>query len=139
LFAQYFLAVTPLVLLGAGERVIALHTLYTAIHGMFQHCNVDVRLGPLNWFFSMAELHRWHHSKRVEEANTNYGANIIWWDIVFGSRFHPPDREPSAEIGIESLPNFPSSYLGHLGSPFLWRSIEAASSTDAPVFDKPAR
>lgn len=124
LFAQQFLALTPLVVLGADNRVIALHTLFTAIHGLFQHCNVDIRLGPLNWFFSMAELHRWHHSKRIEEANTNYGANIIWWDIVFGSRFLPRDREPPTEIGIESLPDFPASYWGHLTSPWRWKEIE---------------
>ncbi len=127
LFAQYFLSVTPLILLGAGTGVIALHTLFTAIHGMFQHCNVDIRLGPLNWFFSMAELHRWHHSLRVEEANTNYGANIIWWDIVFRSRFLPKDRPPPVDIGIESLPDFPQGYLGHLLSPIRWKAIERST------------
>ncbi|MCZ6806843.1 MAG: sterol desaturase family protein [Deltaproteobacteria bacterium] len=127
LFAQYFLSVTPLILLGANTGVIALHALYTVIHGMFQHCNVDIRLGPFNWFFSMAELHRWHHSKNVEEANTNYGANIIWWDIVFRSRFLPDDRRPPAEIGIESLPDFPKGYWGHLSSPFRWTAIERST------------
>lgn len=127
LFAQYALSVTPLVLLGADPGVIALHALYTAIHGMFQHCNVDIRLGPLNWFFSMAELHRWHHSKHVEEANTNYGANIIWWDIVFRSRFHPVDRKPPTEIGIASLPDFPTGYWGHLLSPLRWQAIERSA------------
>jgi len=126
LFAQQFLALTPLILLGAGTPVIALHTLFTAVHGMFQHCNVDIRLGPLNWFFSMAELHRWHHSKHIEEANTNYGANLICWDVVFGSRFLPRDREPPTEIGIEALPNFPRGYWAHLLSPFRWKEIEAS-------------
>ena len=124
LFTQQFLALTPLILLGADTRIIALHTLFTAVHGMFQHCNVDIRLGPLNWFFSMAELHRWHHSKHLEEANTNYGANIIWWDIAFRSRFLPSDREPPTEIGIASLPNFPGGYWAHLLSPFRWHAIE---------------
>ncbi len=124
LFAQQFFGVTPLVLLGADARVIALHTLFTATHGMFQHCNVDIRLGPLNWIFSMAELHRWHHSKHLEEANTNYGANIAFWDIVFRSRFLPSDREPPTEIGIEALPNFPGGYWSHLRSPFRWNEIE---------------
>ena len=124
LFTQQFLALTPLILLGADTRIIALHTLFTAVHGMFQHCNVDIRLGPLNWFFSMAELHRWHHSKHLEEANTNYGANIIWWDIVFRSRFLPSDREPPTEIGIASLPNFPGGYWAQLLSPFRWHAIE---------------
>lgn len=128
LFTQQFLALTPLVLLGADTRVIALHTLFTAIHGLFQHCNVDIRIGPLNWFFSMAELHRWHHSKRLEEANTNYGANLILWDIVFGSRFLPDDREPPTEIGIEALPNFPGGYWAHLLTPLRWREVEQSSS-----------
>ena len=125
LFAQQFLGVTPLVLLGADMRIIALHTLFTAIHGMFQHANVDIKLGPLNWFFSMAELHRWHHSKHFEEANTNYGANLICWDIVFRSRFLPRDRQPPTEIGIEDLPDFPGGYWAHLLSPFRWKQIEA--------------
>ncbi|MGB8328782.1 MAG: sterol desaturase family protein [Polyangiales bacterium] len=124
LFAQQFLAVTPLILLGANTGIVALHTLFTAVHGMFQHCNVDLRLGPLNWFFSMAELHRWHHSKKLEEANTNYGANLICWDIVFRSRFSPRDRKPPTEIGIEALPNFPGAYWAQLRSPFRWKRIE---------------
>ncbi|MEM7136926.1 MAG: sterol desaturase family protein [Myxococcota bacterium] len=132
LFSQYVLSVTPLILLGAGEGVIALHALYTAIHGMFQHCNIDVRLGPLNWFFSMAELHRWHHSRRPDEANNNYGANIILWDMVFGSRFLPPDRRASADIGIESLPNFPRGYWAHLASPFRWSEVEGSSREEDP-------
>jgi sterol desaturase/sphingolipid hydroxylase (fatty acid hydroxylase superfamily) len=127
LFTQQFLAITPLILLGADTRIIALHTLFTAVHGMFQHCNIDIRLGPLNWFFSMAELHRWHHSKHLEEANTNYGANIIWWDIVFRSRFLPHDREPPTEIGIGSLPNFPRGYWAQLLSPFRWKEIEESA------------
>jgi len=124
LFAQQFLALTPLILLGADTRIIALHTLFTAVHGMFQHANLDIRLGPLNWIFSMAELHRWHHSKHLEEANTNYGANLIWWDIVFRSRFLPSDREPPTEIGIASLPDFPGGYWAQLRSPFRWKQIE---------------
>ena len=131
LFTQQFLALTPLVLMGAGNGIIALHTLFTAVHGMFQHCNVRIRLGPLNWLFSMAELHRWHHSKRLEEANTNYGANIIWWDIVFGTRFLPGDREPPTEIGIDTLPNFPGSYWAHLLSPIRWRETEIAARAAA--------
>ncbi|MGB5703592.1 MAG: sterol desaturase family protein [Polyangiales bacterium] len=127
LLAQQFLGITPLIVLGADTRVIALHTLFTAIHGLFQHCNIDIRLGPLNWFFSMAELHRWHHSKRLEEANTNYGANLILWDIVFGSRYLPRDREPPTEIGIEALPNFPGGYWAHLLTPLRWKQTEEVS------------
>jgi len=130
LFSVGVLKLAPLAVLGAGAEVFALVNLYSAIHGIFQHGNVPTRLGPLNWIFSMAELHRWHHSKTVEEANHNYGGNLIFWDIVFGTRFLPADREPSEEIGIAELPDFPMGYWANLASPFRWRAVREASRRD---------
>jgi sterol desaturase/sphingolipid hydroxylase (fatty acid hydroxylase superfamily) len=117
---QYVGQTFPLLLLGAGPEVIALFSLWTAVHGMFQHANLDIRLGPLNWVFSMAELHRWHHSTLPTEGNTNYGANICLWDIVFGTRFLPSDREPPESIGIAGMEGFPAGYFAHLATPFRW-------------------
>ena len=68
----------------------------------------------------MRRLHRWHHSKNIDEANNNYGANLIVWDIVFGTRFLPKDRQPPEEIGIETLPDFPQTYVGQFLSPIRW-------------------
>lgn len=123
----------PLVILGADARVLALFVLVSAVHGLFQHTNLPIRCGPLNWFFSMAELHRWHHSRVLEEANSNFGQNLIVWDIIYGTRFLPKDREPPAEIGITDMPAFPMSYLAQLASPFTWSRIkrenEAARAT----------
>jgi sterol desaturase/sphingolipid hydroxylase (fatty acid hydroxylase superfamily) len=118
-----FAPMIPLLLLGADDRVIALFGLVSAIHGLFQHANLVTRLGPLNWIFSMAELHRWHHSPIIEESNTNFGQNLIVWDIVFGTRYLPADREAPREIGLAGLPGFPMDYWGQLASPFRWRSI----------------
>ena len=67
----------PLMVLGAPAAVFALWALFSSLHGILQHANIQMRLGPLNWLFSMAELHRWHHSKTVIESNTNYGQNLI--------------------------------------------------------------
>lgn len=114
----------PLVALGAGVEVMALFAVVSAVHGIFQHANLPLRCGPLNWFFSMAELHRWHHSQLLAEANTNFGQNLIVWDVIFGTRFLPKDREPPEEIGIADLPDFPMDYLGQLLSPFTWRRIQ---------------
>ena len=107
----------PLALLGAPEGVLALHFVYAGIHGMFQHSNIDLRLGPLNFVFPMAELHRWHHSLRPEEANTNFGNNVALWDLVFGTWYNPRDRRPSSLVGIEDR-SLPESYLGQLLVPF---------------------
>ena len=118
----------PVALLGASAEVMALITLWSAVHGAFQHSNLKLKLGPLNWVFSMAELHRWHHSPVTEEANHNYGGNLILWDIVFGTRFLPADREPPAAIGMETLPHFPQGFWWQLLSPFRWTRVVRMST-----------
>jgi len=123
-----FSPMVPLILLGADGRLIALFGLVSAVHGLFQHANIVLKLGPLNWIFSMAELHRWHHSRLLEESNTNFGQNLIVWDIVFGTRFLPEDREPPVDIGIAGLPSFPMDYWGQLLSPIRWRAIQRESA-----------
>ena len=121
LFLVGAVKMVPIALMGATLPVFALVNLFSAIHGAYQHANVPVRLGPLNWIFSMTELHRWHHSMRIEEANHNYGGNLILWDVIFGTRYLPGDREPPETIGIEALPRFPMGFWANLASPFRWR------------------
>jgi sterol desaturase/sphingolipid hydroxylase (fatty acid hydroxylase superfamily) len=123
----------PLVLLGAGAAELALVSLFSAVHGAYQHANVPVRLGALNWIFSMAELHRWHHAPDAAEANHNYGGNLIVWDVVFGTRYLPADREPPERIGIAELPRFPMGFAANLLSPFRWRRIVATARGPHPA------
>jgi len=113
----------PLAALGADGRVLALVLIFSAVHGVYQHANLPCRLGALNWIFSMAELHRWHHSPLTAEANHNYGGNLIFWDIVFGTRWLPKDREPPTSTGIADLPNFPDGYVAVIAAPFRWKNF----------------
>ena len=122
----YVVGYGPLVALGCPEETIMLFALFDAVFGLLQHCNIDVRLGALNRVFSMAEAHRWHHSRTVREANTNYGSNLIVWDLVFGTFFLPRDREPPIAIGIADMPDFPMTYLAQLASPFRWWEVRRA-------------
>lgn len=108
----------PLAILGAPVTVLALVNVFSAIHGSYKHSNIPVRLGPLNWIFSMAELHRWHHSRDVREANRNYGGNLALWDVIFGTRFLPADRQPPIDVGLADRPNFPMRYLAQWIEPF---------------------
>ncbi len=129
----YFIGYLPLVVLGCPEETIMLFSLFDAVFGMLQHSNIDVRLGAWNRVFSMAEVHRWHHSRTLREANTNYGSNLMVWDLVFGTFFLPPDREPPAEIGIADMPDFPATYLAQLASPFTWRRLPRTAPVDVDV------
>ena len=131
LFLDGILGSITLLALGCPLEVLGLFLLVSGVHGFFQHANLPLRCGPLNYFFSMAELHRWHHSKNIEEANHNYGQNVIVWDLVFGTFFWPKDREPPENIGIPDLPAFPMTFWQQLASPFTWRRIKRASSTSS--------
>lgn len=118
---SYMFEIAPFVVLGTNAECFALFFAYNAIIGMLQHCNIDLRLGPLNYVFSLAELHRWHHSKLIEESDTNFGSNLIIWDLVFGTYFHPRDRHV-IEIGVLN-PDYPKSYLGQVAAPFAREDI----------------
>ena len=118
----------PLALAGAGPELLALQAITDAVVGLFQHANVDIRLGPLNYVFSAAPVHRWHHSRSRAEADHNYGDNFIFWDLVFGSYYRPQGREVEA-LGIAGLEAFPNGYLEQLVSPLYWRRIEQESGS----------
>ena len=106
----------PFILLGSNVEVLALYFVFNSLHGFFQHSNIDLRLGPLNYIFSMTELHRWHHSRQIEESNKNYGNNLILWDILFGTYFLPKDRQVQ-DIGL-LRDDYPTGYLRQLIVPF---------------------
>jgi len=106
----------PFILLGTNAEVLGMYAVFNSIHGLFQHSNIYLKLGPLNYIFSMAELHRFHHSKIINESNKNYGNNLIIWDIVFGTFFYPKTKEVNT-IGLYN-PEYPKSYLAQLKAPF---------------------
>jgi sterol desaturase/sphingolipid hydroxylase (fatty acid hydroxylase superfamily) len=109
--------VIPLALLGAGADVIALIAVTNAVLGMYQHANIDFELGPLTWIFSVGEMHRWHHSIRLEEANSNYGSNFLFWDVVFGTRYRDATRRGPDEIGV-AHDELPAAWWRQMGAPF---------------------
>jgi len=107
----------PFILLGVNEYVLAFYFVCYAVNGFYQHCNVHLRLGILNYVFSTAELHRWHHSKILREANNNYSNTTIIWDIVFGTYYCPRDRN-LARAGIQN-DRYPMSFGRQLVGPFV--------------------
>ncbi len=113
--------VVPFILLGTNIETITLYFTFNTIHGFFQHSNIRLRLGWLNFVFSLPELHRWHHSKKMEESDRNFGNNLIVWDLLFGTYFNPPGGEVD-DIGLLN-PEFPKGYMGQLAAPFASRDI----------------
>ncbi len=120
--------VLPLAVLGVPKDVLALATVAAVVADAFQHANIAIRLGPLSWIFSVGDLHRWHHSRERAEADSNYGNVYIFWDVVFGTRYLPGDREPPARVGISGLEAFPDGFFAQWLSPFRWARIKLESS-----------
>jgi ornithine lipid hydroxylase len=121
------LSQTPLYLLGAPLPVFLWMSAVTAFTGLLTHCNIDVRTGALDYIFNTPRLHRWHHSKRLEEGNRNYGENLVLWDLLFGTYYNPP-RRPSPAIGIEG--RIASGFLRQLIQPFTARGVREILGSD---------
>ena len=96
-----------LILLGARPESVFIFNVLMGLQGMFSHFNVEIKAGFLNYIFIGTELHRYHHSANMEEAQ-NYGATIAIWDIIFGTFYYKPNRVPE-KLGVENEELYPKS------------------------------
>lgn len=106
----------PFLLLGVRAEVIAGYFLVYAVNGFFQHSNVRLRYGWLNYVVGSAETHRWHHARDWRVAQCNYGNSTILWDLLFGTWYLPRDGR-QVEIGIMDRA-YPKGFLAQMLSPF---------------------
>ncbi|MEH6345405.1 MAG: GH3 auxin-responsive promoter family protein [Bermanella sp.] len=130
---QYVFDSLPFILLGVSPDLFALYFVFYAVNGFFQHANIDLRHGPLNWLISTCELHRWHHASDVNTAMVNYGNNIILWDLLFGTSYLPKEQKDKSvnlspiQLGLKDQSH--DSFIVALCRPFkgtgitfkLWR------------------
>jgi sterol desaturase/sphingolipid hydroxylase (fatty acid hydroxylase superfamily) len=124
---QFLIDSVPFMLIGVHQEVLAMYFLFFAVNGFFQHCNINLKYGFLNYIVSSAELHRWHHSKKIHESNANYSNTTIIWDVLFGTRFLPKDREVG-ELGLLN-PNYPQDFPSQMKTPF----INSMDKKDLPL------
>ena len=114
---QYAADTLPFAILAVSQEVLAAYFVFYALNGFFQHSNCRVYLGPLNYLVAGPELHRWHHSRRAREMNSNFGNNLIVWDTLFRTRFLPNDRDIET-IGLRNR-RYPTGFLVQMRSPFV--------------------
>ena len=112
---KYMIQTLPFIAMAVSSEVLMISFLVIAFTGFYQHSNCQIRLGPLNYVVHGPELHRWHHSELAEESNRNYGHSLIIWDVVFGTRFLPRDRDVD-RTGL--VGQNPAGYLRQLIAPF---------------------
>jgi sterol desaturase/sphingolipid hydroxylase (fatty acid hydroxylase superfamily) len=106
----------PFLLLGVAPEVIAGYFLAYAVNGFFQHSNLRLRYGWLNYVVGSAETHRWHHARDPKRAHCNFGNTTIVWDLLFGTWYLPRDGS-QVEIGIMNKA-YPKGFLAQMLAPF---------------------
>ncbi len=74
---------------------------------MFNHSNVRMPTWLdqlLRWFVVTPDMHRVHHSVDRREANSNFGFNFPWWDVLLGTyRRQPLAGHERMSIGVSHL------------------------------------
>lgn len=117
IFVQAVAMTLPIWIAGYDQRIVTLFLMINSMHGLISHFNVDVRMGWANYIFVGTELHRYHHSADVTEAQ-NYGATLSVYDQLFGTFVYRPGQAPHT-LGV-SDPLVPSygEYGKTLALPF---------------------
>jgi sterol desaturase/sphingolipid hydroxylase (fatty acid hydroxylase superfamily) len=111
---HFTLDTVPFALLGVAPEVIAGYFVLYSVNGFFQHSNLKLRYGFLNYIVASAQTHRWHHARDPKLAACNFGNTTIVWDLLFGTWYLPG---PVGEIGIPNR-RYPRGFLAQLAEPF---------------------
>ncbi len=120
-FCSLLFSIPLLYLMGVPGEIFIYFSSITAFIGLLTHCNVYMHGGLLSYIFNTPNLHRWHHSKKVEEGNNNYGENLMIFDILFGTYYFPRDSHVGT-IGIKE--HMPKAFVSQLVAPFLWNRFQ---------------
>ncbi|MCP4186777.1 MAG: sterol desaturase family protein [Gammaproteobacteria bacterium] len=93
-----------IVLLGAPAVAVIMFELILNATAMFNHGNLKLPKSidrVLRLFLVTPDMHRVHHSVEDDEANSNFGFSLPWWDRLFGTyRDQPKGGHESMTIGI---------------------------------------
>jgi len=113
-----------IVVLGPPVVAVVIFEVLLNATAMFNHGNVRLPLGldkVLRWIVVTPDMHRVHHSVEDDEANSNFGFNLPWWDRLFGTyRDQPRGGHENMKIGIRKYrePKEVSWFPGMLLLPF---------------------
>ncbi len=121
-----------ILLLGPPVVAVILFEVILNLTAMFNHGNVG--LPPaldrvLRWVLVTPDMHRVHHSVEDDEANSNFGFSLTWWDRLFGTyRDQPRGGHKEMAIGIHKYhePKDVSWITGILILPFRGKISEYA-------------
>ena len=93
-----------ILLLGPPVVAVILFEIILNATSMFNHANIRLPFAVdrlLRWIVVTPDMHRVHHSVEDDEANSNFGFSLPWWDRLFGTyRDQPRAGHEAMKIGI---------------------------------------
>ena len=114
-----------IIVLGPPVVAVLIFEVILNVTAMFNHANVKLPTSldrVLRWFVVTPDMHRVHHSIEDDEANSNFGFSLPWWDRLFGTyRDQPRAGHEKMIIGIHKFrdPKQTSWITGMLVLPFI--------------------
>lgn len=94
----------------------------------FTHVNLDLKFSkPLRYILCSPAFHRWHHASVKEAYDKNFCSIFPFYDLMFGTYYHPEELPPNYGLSAVEQKNFPEfNTLGWLTYPFkrnyrLWK------------------
>jgi len=114
-----------IVVLGAPVVAVIIFEVVLNAMAMFNHGNVGLPTSLdklLRFFVVTPDMHRIHHSIEDDEANSNFGFNLSWWDRLFGTyREQPRAGHEGMTIGIRTFRETKQAswITGMLAMPFI--------------------
>lgn len=112
-----FFDVSLFVLLGAPLHTYLAVRIFSAIHGLLVHSNIEHNWGWIGKYVLVSPAaHRIHHSKESRHFNKNLGGALIVWDRLFGT-YCPPEKVDA--LGIPDNPYNKKGFLYDLCIPFI--------------------
>jgi len=82
-----------IIVLGPPVVAVIIFEILLNATAMFNHSNVSLPKHVdkiLRLFLVTPDMHRVHHSVEDDEANSNFGFNLPWWDRLFGTYKNQP-------------------------------------------------
>ena len=96
-----------IIVLGPPVIAVIIFEIILNATSMFNHSNVQLPFGMdkfVRLFLVTPDMHRVHHSIEDDEANSNFGFSLPWWDRLFGTyREQPRQGHTGMTIGIRQF------------------------------------
>lgn len=109
---------------GISQEAFIMSGVIGSVLATITHMNVDFKFGLLNYVIGTNEIHRWHHSNKLDEAK-NYSVFLLW-DHLFGTFVYKPGVSGPAQLGLFNEHFYPlHRYLGQLTLPWHWKGMKA--------------